>query len=288
MTRCGRVKRVSNTAPIARECRMEFDEVSPLLEAVGMAAAKHEAIDLDELARELGRSASSVRMTGDRVERARLVLFAAAEEPDQPPMLMRAGRQYLAMKGAVDRDALFFLPEVIDDLHARRALIQAGTVLVDEFRYALLHGLAAEHAAELVPPAFADAVDEGLAVDLFAAAAALMARLSSGDPAGCVAEEIVAVRLLADAEGWLEMNEDKGEISEADANAAIGELKGVFELFEDDDVLNMFEMAEPADAAIAGHSWINQQAGVADQRLEAWFSPFGGVVDTGHLCDRTS
>jgi hypothetical protein len=58
---------------------------------------------------------------------------------------------------------------------------------------------------------------------------------------------------------------------------------GDYSLFEDADVLDMFEMVEPSDAAVAQHSGMNRQLGVADQRLEAWFRPFGGVVETGHL-----
>jgi hypothetical protein len=45
----------------------------------------------------------------------------------------------------------------------------------------------------------------------------------------------------------------------------------------------MFEMAEPADAALAGHDPINQQLGVADQRVESWFRAFDGTAPTGYL-----
>jgi hypothetical protein len=131
-------------------------------------------------------------------------------------------------------------------------------------------------------------VDEQLALNLLAAAVALMARLSCGDAAGCLAEEIIAVALLNEAEVWLEMQVDKGELEREDAQAAAGRLHGIFELFEDDDVLDLFRMEEPADAAVAGHSWINQQAGVVDQRVEAWFQPFGGVTATGYLDERPS
>ena len=262
---------------------VDFEEVAPVLEALGMAAAREEPIAMEELARDVGRSPTSLRMLCDEIEHAGLILFAPAEEPDLRPILMRAGQQYLAIKGNVDRDALFFLPRVVDDLHARRALIHAGTVLVDELRYAVVQDKGVEHAADLVPPAFAEAVDERLAVDLFAAAVALMARLSCGEPAGCVAEEVLAVRLLEEAEGWLEMQDETGELDDADVRVAKEHLRGVFELFQDDDVLKMFEMADPADAAIAGHLWINRQMGVADQRLDAWFRPFGGVTNTGHL-----
>lgn len=46
-------------------------------------------------------------------------------------------------------------------------------------------------------------------------------------------------------------------------------------------------MAEPADAAMAGHDPINWQLGVVDQRLEAWFDPFGWAAPTGYLRERS-
>jgi hypothetical protein len=169
---------------------------------------------------------------------------------------------------------------------ARQALIDGGIVLVDEFRYQLLRGRGVEHAGEqLVPPAFAEAVDEAIALDLFAAAVALMARLSDDSPAGCLAEEINAVALLEEGKAQLGMSVEKGEISEEEAEHARGELRGLFELFADDDVLDLFEMSEPADAALAGHDAIKQQLGVVDQRIEAWFRPFGGIALTGYLHD---
>jgi hypothetical protein len=48
----------------------------------------------------------------------------------------------------------------------------------------------------------------------------------------------------------------------------------------------MFEMAEPADAALAGRDPISQQLGVADQRVQSWFRPFGGTAPTGYLRDQ--
>lgn len=184
-------------------------------------------------------------------------------------------------------EVLGFLPNFIEDLNTRSALIESGAFLIDEFRAAILSGRAAEHAAELVPNAFAGAADDALALRLYAAAVALMARLSCGRAAGCLAEEIVAVALMDEAEARLEYEVDIGELEPEEAEAAVGQLRGIFELFEDDDVLDLFKMEEPSDAAVAGHSWINRQAGVVDQRIEAWFRPFGGVVATGHLDERT-
>src|SRR5437764_6022258 len=194
-------------------------------------------------------------------------MLTGRQEP-KSPLLLDVGRQFLATPAEFSWDVLHFLPRVIDDLHARQALIHGGAVLVDEFRYQHLNGDQVAHAAELVPPAFAEAVDDALALDLFAAAVALMARLSAGHPAGCVAEEILAVRLIEQATAQLEMRADNGELSEAGAAAAVEALGGVFELFEDDDVLDMFEMAEPADAALASHDPIHVQMGVADPPTE--------------------
>jgi hypothetical protein len=115
-----------------------------------------------------------------------------------------------------------------------------------------------------------------------------MARLSAGQPAGCVAEEILAVGLIDQARMWLEMQADAGEISSVEADVAIDALSGLFDLFEDDDVLRLFDMHEPSDAAVDRHAPITVQLGVADQRMDAWFAPFGWVAPTGHLHDAPS
>jgi hypothetical protein len=256
-----------------------------VLEAAGMAQASEELLDVAELARELDTSEPVIRMDIGHLHALGLVLDGLEE--GLPPILPRAGRQFLARDGDADHDVLGFLPRVIDDLNAREALLVAGTLVVDEFRVALLRGAAVEHAQQLVPPAFITAVDDRLALDLFAAAVALMARLSDGASAGCVAEEIMSVGLMEEARAWLEMRREEGELDEAEEHAASDELRGLFELFEDDDVLNMFEMAEPADAALAGHDPISQQLGVADQRVQSWFRAFGGTAPTGYLRDQT-
>jgi len=253
-----------------------------LLQAAGIAQAADEQFDLGELAQYLGTSEPSVRTELGQLDRAGLLVSGVKEA--QPPMLLSAGRQYLAAGGDVSWEVLHFLPGVIDDLHAREALLHGGGVLVDEFRYQLLHGDAVDYAAaQLVPPAFAEAVDQTLALNLFAASVALMARLSCDMPAGCVAEEIIAVRLIEEATDRLESRCEDGQLTEQQASAAIDELRGLFELFQDDDVLAMFNMREPADAALAGHDPISRMTGVADQRIESWFKAFGGTLATGYI-----
>lgn len=120
---------------------------------------------------------------------------------DQVPLLPNAGRQLLARDGRVPHWELRFLAKTIDDLWARKALLHAGTILVDEFRDQILSGDGPQYVADLlVPRAFASAVDERLTLDLYAASVALLARLSSDQPAGCVAEEILAVAVMDQAE----------------------------------------------------------------------------------------
>jgi hypothetical protein len=126
-------------------------------------------------------------------------------------------------------------------------------------------------------------VDERLALDLYAAAVALLARLSSDHPAGCVAEEILAVALLDEAEVVLDTAAAAGRLTGTEQGQAAEALRGLFDLFQDDDTLALWDMAEPADAAVAGQSALNEQAGVVDQRVEAWLAPFGWTAPTGYL-----
>ena len=252
-----------------------------LLEAAGMSQASDRPLDSDELADELGVRETTVRAQFAELSELGLVLDGLDE--GLPPILRTAGRQFLARRASVPHHVLRFLPRVVDDLWAREALLIAGAIVVDEFRAAWLDGDPVEHASEMVPPAFAAAVDERVALDLYAAAVALMARLSEGVPAGCVAEEIVAVSLIEEARTWLELRAGDGLLDAEELEAAGDELQGLFELFEDDDVLAMFDMAEPTDAALAGHDPINEQLGVVDQRLETWFDPFGWTAPTGYL-----
>ena len=251
-----------------------------LLKATGLAEAAGEPLDITDLAHEFGMGEATIVNGLEELAAKGLALYL---EEDSPPLLLRAGRQFLSLNGDVGDDVLGFLPRVIDDLHAREALLAAGTIVVDEFRAALLDGDPVEHACELVPPAFASAVDERLALDLFAAAVALMARLSEGAPAGCVAEEVLSVSVIEEARAWLELRHDDGRLNAHETRAAGEQLNGLFELFEDDDVLSMFNMAEPADAAMAGHDRINRNLGVVDQRVEAWFDAFGRTSSTGYL-----
>jgi hypothetical protein len=110
-----------------------------------------------------------------------------------------------------------------------------------------------------------------------------MARLSSDHPAGCVAEEILAVALLDEAEVVLDAGAAAGRLTGTEQGEAAQALRGLFDLFQDDDTLALWDMAEPADAAVAGQSEHYEQQGVVDQRVEAWLVPFGWTAPTGYL-----
>lgn len=85
---------------------------------------------------------------------------------------------------------------------------------------------------------------------------------------GCIAEELALELIRREAVSALELIDAP--------KTAIEATRGVFEVCEDDDVLDLFEMQEPADAALALSSPINIQMGKADMRIEQWFKPFYG------------
>ena len=255
-----------------------------MLQAIGIAQAAGERLDPSELAEALSATESDIRERVEVIEGHGLA-YSGWGAVDAP-LLRNSGRQYLGLGGEVDAEILRFLPVHVDDLNARRALLCGGSVLVDEFRCAIAQREGPQFAQEIAPPAFAPLIDDVVAVDLFAAAVALMARLSAGVPAGCVAEEIVAISLIGRAEAWLDMEHDRREIDANEFRAAQAELQGLFELFQDADVLKLFDMKEPADAAVSRHDPVDIQLGVVDQRMEAWFRPFGEVPLTGYLHGR--
>jgi hypothetical protein len=82
---------------------------------------------------------------------------------------------------------------------------------------------------------------------------------------------------------WLEMKHESHDIDRAAMDTAVAELHGLLELFQDDDVLDMFDMREPSDAAASRFTFKAQQMGIADQTVEHWFDPFGWTAPTGYL-----
>jgi hypothetical protein len=197
---------------------MEFADAVPLLRAIEIAQASKRELEVRDVAAELGLSTRTLRKRIAQLEDMGLIL--AGLKNAQPPRLLRAGHQYMAVDGAVSDSVLGFLPRTIDDLHARRALLHGGTILVDEFRGAILQGRAVGHARMLVPDAFIPRVTAEIAIDLFAACVALTTRLSEERPPGCIAEEIMAVTLLDDARAWLDLEVAEGQLDDVDAHVA--------------------------------------------------------------------
>jgi hypothetical protein len=264
---------------------MDYEAVAPVLRSVALSAAAREPLDPLSVANELGRELEHVLDQLHQLEATGLML-PGEDQNASTPILMHAGSQYLAAEGRFSHEQLRFLPVVIDDLHTRGALLAAGTRLVDEFRSALLRREAVTHARDLVHAAFVPAVNEMLAINLFAASVALMCRLSSGEAAGCLAEEILAVEVLELASSQLELGVKRGVLTPDELMHAREELRSIFELFEDDDVLDLFDMQEPSDAVVAQHGTVHQQMGKVDQRVESWFRPFARVTATGYYADR--
>src|SRR5688572_10850513 len=123
---------------------MTFREAALILKAIEIAEARREPLDLAAAASELGVEEPVLREAVLTLEARGLVLGGLEEQ--LPPILRNAGRQYLALRGEVPESVVNFLPQTIDDLHSRRALLHAGTILVDEFRGAILAGEARDHA----------------------------------------------------------------------------------------------------------------------------------------------
>jgi hypothetical protein len=161
-------------------------------------------------------------------------------------------------QGALKRAAMQILDELDEALHE----VQHGTPVGDT-----------DFVQDYLPPGFIPAYDERF-LEGFRICLVVVGYKLAQDPAirpGCLAEELaleVIRRLAAD----LLEESDTGEPS-------IHALRGVFEICEDDDVLDLYDMEEPADAAVHGHDRISRQMGKADMRVEAWFEPMWSGTD---------
>ena len=174
---------------------------------------------------------------------------------------------------ANDRREEHFLSEWVDDPHARRILLDNGLMLVDNFRDGILDDRAIDYARHVVPAVFEPAIDAAVAVRLYAAAAALMARLSCGYAAACIAEEMLGAHLVIQSSGDLEHAEEWAHLTAAERERAVRALDGIFELFQDDEALSLYGAATT--------EYTTPEEAVAE--VQTWFQPFNGVHVTGHL-----
>jgi hypothetical protein len=221
-------------------------------------------LDLIDLSAKLGMSIPEVREIVETLDALGLLISGLNE--GEEPLVLRAGRQYLELRGEIDDATLAFLAETIDDVHARAAVLRAGTELVRDLRRSLLDSRAVEHAREIVPPAFAGVVDKQLSLDLYSAAVALMTRLSHGRPPGCLAEEIVTVRVVESARENLERRPAE-ELDPSTRAQSVAELRLLIGLFHDDTVLELFELDEPRSGT----------------GVETWFGPFDSTAPPSYL-----
>lgn len=168
----------------------------------------------------------------------------------------------------------------VEDELARGALKQSAAQLLEEIMEAwhdVQHGQPVGEtffAVEHLPDGFAQAYDERFLLRFHACLVIVGYKLAQ-DPAikpGCLAEELalaVIVNLAA------ELLREQGASAET-----LHALTGVYEICEDDDVLDLFRMEEPADAAVHGHDPVSRELGKADMRVEAWFDPMWRTAGT--------
>jgi hypothetical protein len=96
----------------------------------------------------------------------------------------------------------------------------------------------------------------------------------------------MAVELMALGRDRLSDEVALGRLDEEDAATAVRELTSIFDLFGDKDVLDLFRIGQSGEAPFALRRRAARRLGVADQRPETWFLPFGGNAATGHLGER--
>jgi hypothetical protein len=254
-----------------------------VLERIAMAATREEALHAEEVSADLNLSPRVLAEAVADIEHWGLGWPGWGEQTQA--FATRAGLQFLELRGRVPMDVLRFVAEEVDDLYSREALRSAMGSLLDEMTFAADEAEFIHIVRRIVPPAFAHEIDPSFARAMHAAASALAARLGEGRPAACRAEEIVAVAVLWEAEAVLESITERlatMELRHPPTNA----LQGLFELFEDDDVLELFEMKEPADAVVVANDPIAQAMGTGAMDFSSWFEPFGWAVAVGHLDDR--
>jgi hypothetical protein len=221
-------------------------------------------------------------------------LYSDGTDGGLPPLVFPAGRQFIEREAEVERELLVFLPHYISDLNTREALICGGQILIDEFAAAIAADGGVDYAQQLVPLSYEPGIDKRMALRLYAAASALLARLSTEEPAGCLAEEVIALSLISEAHAWLEMQGDLGELDEDEVVLGRAATEDLFELFQDDDVRFLFGSEQGLDAEGrkeldlgAVPAVIEQDGGAAvasaKKAINEWFEPLWGGPGTGHL-----
>lgn len=255
---------------------IEFDR--GILRAAREAEATYRPLDPDELSADWDIAESAVTERIDLLSEWGLL---SPGDERTPAQLRYSGQQYLEDGHSIldhDADVLWFMPTVVDDLIARRALLEAGTTLLDGFRAAILSGHGAERARGMLPTVFAPDITARVVLDLYASGVALMARLSAETPPGSVGEELLAYALVREAKRTIADRVHNRDISANAAAHATQALRALPDFFAPkDEPVNLFDVDEVC--AIAPDA-------PAEERLKAWFRPFESTVRTGYLRSR--
>lgn len=246
-----------------------FATAEPVLNLLAEADASGAPVDVAAFPRVEGKFSTSEILTA--IHDAGFAICDVEDEPDLPPMLLRGGRQYLQLKGEVDPDVVRYLSKFIDDLDARELLRDAGEWVREELSFAVRMGWGRDVLRDrFIPPRFKMEATDELAARFLDAATSLQTRLSNSQPAGCMAEEILAVRQMERAEFYFDSMVADGECSAEAAAAGKDALQGIFDLFDDDDVLGLFVLPEAIPAELRGE----QEIGHYENEIESWFEPF--------------
>jgi hypothetical protein len=178
----------------------------------------------------------------------------------------------------LEQDADFARAWGVDDPLAQGALRESAIAILDEVDGAfheVLHGASVGETyfvEDYLPGAFSRAYDEEFLLR-FRVCLVLMGYKLAQDPAirpGCVAEMLALEVIRRRAHGRLEEVGADGEHIEA--------LRALYEVGGDDGILDLYDMEEPADAAVHGHD-PTRAPGKVDMRVEAWFAPLWGGAD---------
>lgn len=181
-------------------------------------------------------------------------------------------------EGIFDPDPRFAEQWFMDEPVAQGALKAASVSLLDQLEEAQV-ALGDSHAPDLsdsgplgfFPAGWRPALHASVVRKLRVAAVVVGWKLAQPGPPivpVCLAEEIALELIRQEAILKLEL---------ADApESSIEATRGLHETCEDDDVLDLWEMQEPADAALARGDPLNSRLGKADMRIEHWFDPFYG------------
>lgn len=195
-----------------------------------------------------------------------------ADDIEEGIDVLHPTHQFLGRPGAFDRDTIGFLGGAIDDLWARRALLDAGNVVVESLALDVLSTGSPSFLPGILPGQLAHLSDKSLALRFYGAGVSLMTNLSAGRPASSFAEEICAVFLVDMAEELLDMRLGNGVISQQESEQAQSEVLNLFELFGDGDIFGVFD-----------GTW-QFNCGQNDRDLaNSLFEPLWGEPITGYL-----